>query len=74
MTKKYTTSNRFHLKFTPITDHYGYSHETYNGLLQYLLWRHKDGKKYGYPITGRLKRSEAVHECKYLEALNFGGK
>lgn len=59
--------------FLPVTDRYGYTYEKYNDNWLYLVYRHTDGKRDAYPITSRGTRTDAVYQCRYLEALNYGG-
>ena len=60
-----------HNKIVKVTEHYGYRIELnvfgYDRL--YVLYRVSD-TRHANPITARIKRSEAIKECKYLEKLN----
>ena len=58
-----------YIGLTPVTLHYGYTYEKFDGVWLHVLWRIKKGEKDGY-VTAYTRRSDVIRECKYLEKLN----
>lgn len=63
--------NSLHNTFEKVTDHYGIRYERVWGDLLYVIYRVRAGTPC-YVVTARSDYALAVHECNYLERLNFG--
>lgn len=62
--------NSLHNTFEQVTDYFGIRYERVWGEFMYVIYRVRSGNPRDV-VTARLDYALAVHECNYLERLNF---